>query len=712
MPEEIGTLGLDITPFTDSLSELSSEIPQLEEEIKQATAQLALMERTARGAADGVQASSAAIERQRRIIKELNSTLEDSKREYKAFNAVVDESPKKTATAFQSLSKLRSSIGLLFSGVALGGIIGGIKSLLDFGNQISTTSKEAGVLPEKLQRIQAALSDKLSADDAATALKTLNGALVQAKSGGDAAEDITDKFRQLGISFDDIKSKSPDQIFLQLADYVRDAKEPFEALRAVSLIFGQEFAQKLIPAIKQGGAAIEDAGNKATVASDKMIESAARGEKALTRFGNFLKQATLKAAGDWAELFSGGIDEETAERTRKAEELVKKSKEFIAANANAGKTGKPSAIIGVPTAPAAPASTSPASSPDGAKLELLKAQIETSKLLAPEYEKQANLLVSQNEYLEKKQKLLSEADLTGRAQLQLQMEQNNEALRALGFAQEMRDAEIELDERRASKGRGFYEEQGIQLAELEKLAKAYRIEERKGADMQDRQKMAAINAERRNKAFAYIEAKEQHDDEMASMRLQTREMDAQQQGMLGLVSTITNISTYQEAIVNALRNQNLEAADLLRKQQAIAAVTAKAAEHDITPAQRVAARRQAKETQRKARQQEAREAELQRRGNGEYATGSSRQAAPIDPFATDLKGRTDPTGKTGGADNRTKGVRISEEKAKADAVAAQKAREAQATKESANNYEAAVQAVIAIAAEVTNSKPSGGGGGK
>ncbi len=695
MPDYTGSIGLDISEFEQGISELADEIPQLESELRQLNAQIAILERTGKS-------SGAEYQRLTRVQKELGIVLEGSKKQMAAFTGALDQVPAKSTNILQSFSKLRATIGLVFSGVALGGVIAFGKSLLNFGKEISETAIKAGVLPEALQRIQAALSDKLSADDTSSALHTLNALMKETKSGSAEAES---KLAQLGITFDDIKNKSPDEVLRKLADYVKNSTDKTEALRAVTNAFGDDLGAKLIPALEKGSDEIKRLGDEAKVAADSQIEAANAGARAIDRWGTAIKQNVLSSIGwwdAWSKKFGADLGE-----TQAGKVIMPKGIPLAQAptsSPDAAQRSSPSPQKNQTSATAGAASKKQEASTASAlksELDLLSAQQEIAQKIVPEYQKQSELLDAQKKHLQDQLSILDESRTLEREKIRLAIDQNDEAKRALGYASRLRDAQIALNVAQSSKGRGYYEEQRIKLEELAKLAKEYEV----ANDQRQKDAMASINAEQRAKTWSIIESAEAHEDELSALNLQNLEIEAQQKGLLGLVTQVQVIEKYQQSIVAAIRSQNYEAANLLLKQQALSQKQANAAEHDITPRQRIAARRAARDLERKNRQQIARDMEMERRASGDYSSESNRQAAPIDPFEDSgvRNHLTRPTGKTG--ENRgAKGIRIKESQDKSEQLRIAKEREAKAASNSSDKYDQAITAILNIASEVTGGK--------
>lgn len=597
MPEEIGKIGLDITDFQDGLADLAVLIPEVEQELKQLNAQLALMETQGKRGGKEYKILSDRI-------KEQGIYLAETKKQFSAFNAVIgDEAPKKTKTFVQSLSTLRSNIGLIFSGVALGGLAAGIKSLLDFGKQIKDTSLIADVLPSKLQGIQAAFADKLSIDDTNAALKILNQTMKGALT--DTTGELQSKLSQLGISFEDIKDKSPDEVLLKIADYVKAAVDPVEALRVVTNLFGDELGAKLIPKLKEGGDAIDKFAKESAKASDGQIDVLNKWSKSWDSFGNSVKRNVLSAMG-WIDEFTSRAGRDIGRAN--ASKILINGKEVPLSEMPKGKPRGNPTVVGVPSEmpKGGTEATIPAAKEKGGldyKTEAMREQQGLAYASIADYQKEKELLESQAREIDGMLKLLEGQENLEVESLRTQKAKNFELQYAWELTKKLRDSQIELDNAKAAKGRGFDEEQKVRLKEIQNISKQIRVADEQGQD----DKVAALRAEHRDALLAYKEAKEAHADELMALRAQTTEMDAQQKGLLNIASQAAATATHQQAILAALRSQNTEAAALLIKQQAIANQASLAAQNRISPKDRIAARTAAREERRDAAKQIRRE---------------------------------------------------------------------------------------------------------
>jgi hypothetical protein len=606
MADYTGSIGLDISEFEEGISELMEEIPQLEAELKQLNAQMAILERTGK-------TTGSSWESMKRQQEDLNGILSASKKQLSDFNAVVGDGEKKTLDISKGISTFGKSLAALGLSLTVAGLVSFGKSLLNFSKEVKDASLATGVLPENLQRIQAALSGMVSADDTTSALHAINAELRAAKAGSADAEY---RLKQLGITFDDIRSKSPDEVLKKIADYVKNAKDPVEALRAVTNMFGDDLGAKLIPALKQGGDAIGEMAGRAKVASDEQIDAAAKGQKALERWGNAFKQFSLSAISELDKLNNRLADMITNESMKSIREGFFKGAVAYEENdpRNPRNRDKPNPANykggrrvqgkGGSQEEERPSQVSALS----IESELLKAQSEIARKMIPEYEKQAQLLEVQRKSLEGKLSILDKSRTAEREQLELQISQNFQAQKSLELAAASREVQIELNKVGAEMEVGYEARRKMNLAEINALNKQYEIASR----INDQAAMAAILDQKRKAFLNQLSDDRAFKDANRALKNQTLEIEAQSKGMLTLAKTYETIEKFQQQILQAHRDQNTEAAALLLKQQKLAQQAGMAAQARVTPSERNEARNAARAERRDAKKQQRREDEAQK----------------------------------------------------------------------------------------------------
>jgi hypothetical protein len=627
----IGELGIDISQFKKPMEEAVSEVARLDKQTKIATATLALMERqfAAMGAKSGY--SGKQINAQAEEVEDLNAKLGYARAEVAAFGNALEVTAKKTLTPIQSLSRLRTNIGLLFSGVAVGGLIKWGQELLRFGSQIKDTSLITGTLPESLQRVQVALSKKLSAEDTATALHSLYATLNEAKKG---STDAQDKLAQLGITLDDIKTKSPDQILIKLGDSVKYSSDKFETLRTISAVFGDDMAAKLIPALEEGSKALQDEADKAHVASDATVDAAKKGELALQSWGEEFKRWALTAIGAISDVAGAASNVKNTDTSGKPPQFgfmlgtpqqVAKAVEVAKANdakANAieaakkGKEGTPEYHDQTEDESAAIAAQEQLTKLENDRLAITDKSIALQEREAEIARRNVDPAEKQNELIGLRIKKidieLTKAQNAGKlAQATLNTEKQKliEQQRGQTIADKNLAAQKALSDLEATRGIGFAEEQKMLLARID----AKKAEAAAAIPNSIAQKQAL--ADMRSLQIEYVNANFQRSQELSTARLQTIELQAQFYGMVGLAGEAAVRLKYENQIAAAQCDGNTELVKQLQTQRDIELIQAKAAAHHQSAGARAAARFRARREISDAAKEDAKQNELRSRAN-------------------------------------------------------------------------------------------------
>jgi hypothetical protein len=163
-------------------------------------------------------------------------------------------------TSFASVAKKLAIPAAVVAG--LGGIAAGIKKAIDAADEMGKMSEKFGVPVEQLSRLKyAAELNEVSFETLGKGLKNF-GIITQealAKPSGDAAQ----KLKVLGISLDDIRTKSPEELFKKAADGTTRLSDGFGKLNAVSDVFGKRLGVDLIPLLNKGSKGIAEAGEEA-----------------------------------------------------------------------------------------------------------------------------------------------------------------------------------------------------------------------------------------------------------------------------------------------------------------------------------------------------------------------------------------------------------------------------------------------------------------
>jgi hypothetical protein len=169
-----------------------------------------------------------------------------------------------TSKFASGLKSAQGSLGKFVKGItgmqaAIGGLLAGgfvsmIKNTADQADALGDLSTKLGIGAEALQGFQHAAEQMGSSSDAmARSLgfmqKTLGGAL-----GGEAGP--AKAFQQLGLSIEQLRSMTPDQVFLSLVDAIRAIPNEAQQAAAAVDVFGRA-GMDMLPIIRGGSAEIQ-----------------------------------------------------------------------------------------------------------------------------------------------------------------------------------------------------------------------------------------------------------------------------------------------------------------------------------------------------------------------------------------------------------------------------------------------------------------------
>lgn len=159
--------------------------------------------------------------------------------------ADVDKFAKETEGAFSGLS------GKLAAVFSVGAIIGAGRAIFDFVGGIQDTSDALDMSAESVQGLSGAFAQSgVNAEKFAAGMAKLNQTVQEARDGNDK---MIGDFGRLGVKWEDIRDKSPEDILYQIADGMHDATDPTEALAAAMAVLGK--AGKSMAAELRGGSA-------------------------------------------------------------------------------------------------------------------------------------------------------------------------------------------------------------------------------------------------------------------------------------------------------------------------------------------------------------------------------------------------------------------------------------------------------------------------
>lgn len=192
---------------------------------------------------------------------------------------IQSESKKTEAVVESSFSGMSSAVrgfgGALTAGLSIGLLAGFAKKALDFAAAIGTTAKQLGVTTKELQLFRYA-ADQVGVKNAEAdkGLEKLGVTLGKAEAGSRTAAKA---LAAVGVSVEDIKTKSRTEIFGQIADQMLKQGGAAKNAAAANAIFG-ESASKLSPLLDKGSQGINELSAAAQrlgiVLSDRQIQQA------------------------------------------------------------------------------------------------------------------------------------------------------------------------------------------------------------------------------------------------------------------------------------------------------------------------------------------------------------------------------------------------------------------------------------------------------
>lgn len=228
-----------------------------------------------------------------------------------AFERGATKAEVRAKTLQGRLKGIGSSISGLAAGfgVALGttALVGFAKNAFDVASAMDESAQKMGVTVEQFQRLNlAATQNGVSQETLAGAIAKMNKAIGNLAQGSKPA---VDAFAKLGLTFDDLKGKSPDQQLRIIADALNKLPSVQERVAVGAQIMGRGFSE-LLPLINGGSAGLDHYaevskrnGEITTEEAKKLDELSDSWERLKVRTG----VAAAKIIAMFAEL-AGGLD--------------------------------------------------------------------------------------------------------------------------------------------------------------------------------------------------------------------------------------------------------------------------------------------------------------------------------------------------------------------------------------------------------------------
>jgi len=186
--------------------------------------------------------------------------------------------------ASASLDKFAKQAGSALVGAfAMDKIIGGFSTAIEKGDQLQDLANRFGVSAVSIQEIgNAASLSGAGVEDVASAMNKLAKNAGEAIGGNDA---MIESFAKIGLSVQELKGMSPQDLFFALSKSVASASDPLVAFAVAQDVAGKSVAS-LMETLRMGPEAISANGQAMGVWSAETIASLSEASDAIKTFQN------------------------------------------------------------------------------------------------------------------------------------------------------------------------------------------------------------------------------------------------------------------------------------------------------------------------------------------------------------------------------------------------------------------------------------------
>ena len=239
-------------------------------------------------------------------ITKTESNLRGLNRELKETKNVKLDSLKEGFEKFASAAKKAAEVATA-SIVAIGAAaVASAKKIWNlanetaaYGDSVDKNSQKVGLSAKSYQQWDYAMNlAGTSMADCTTGLKTLTNTFDDANKGSKSA---TEKFKRLGLSLDDLKGKSREEVFNETVKALQNVKNETEKAALANDLFGKS-GQNLLPLFNQTNEETEkllqEAEKYGMVMSDDAVKASAEFEDSLTKLKGTLNGVKNSLMGD------------------------------------------------------------------------------------------------------------------------------------------------------------------------------------------------------------------------------------------------------------------------------------------------------------------------------------------------------------------------------------------------------------------------------
>lgn len=191
------------------------------------------------------------------------------------------------ASAQTSLERFaKTATATIAGGFAFNKIISGFSSAIEKGDQLQDIAEKFGVSASKLQLLgNAASVFGSNVEQVSAGLNKLSLAQQKAISGESGSESLVAAFNEVGISMEELRSMSAEDIFLAISDSFASGANEGRQFVIVNELLGKAQTD-LIKVLNQGSEAIIEQGNAIGVFSDETIASLSEASDAIKTLQN------------------------------------------------------------------------------------------------------------------------------------------------------------------------------------------------------------------------------------------------------------------------------------------------------------------------------------------------------------------------------------------------------------------------------------------
>jgi len=185
-------------------------------------------------------------------------------------------------SASTSVNKFAKQAGAALVGAfAFDKIIGGFSTAIENGDQLQDLANRFGISASALQEVgNAASLSGAGIEDVASAMNKLAINAGKAIGGDDAMKQA---FIDVGLSVQQLKEMSPQDIFFALSEAIQNTSNPLEAFAKAQAVAGKSVGA-LMETMRMGPAAIKELGDSMGVWSDNQITQLGAASDAIKEF--------------------------------------------------------------------------------------------------------------------------------------------------------------------------------------------------------------------------------------------------------------------------------------------------------------------------------------------------------------------------------------------------------------------------------------------